>query len=144
MEVRGGGIAGTGPEMSAAAAATKEIGAKVSLAKDEDLAKRAPSNAFGGAGTVVRSGASSRQPDQEGPDEGSVSISPWQSPASQQAIFTGQWQPCFPAEGGPDVARAARGRISVAARTATSAPAQRRNLLLRMVTTSRHFTPARV
>jgi hypothetical protein len=132
MEVRGGGTAGAGPLTPIAAGARKLIGAPVSPATGEDSARRAPSKAFGGTGTAVLSGASSRQPDHDGTDEGSVSISPWQSPASQQAIFTGQWQPCFSAEGAATLASAARGRSSDAAKTATSAPAHRRDLLFRM------------
>jgi hypothetical protein len=110
----------------------KEIGAPVSAATGEDSARSAASKTVVGTGIADRSGASSRQPDHDGLDEGSVSISPWQSPASQQAIFTGQWQPCFSAEGAAILARAARGRSNVAARTATSAPAHRRDLLFRM------------
>ena len=62
-------------------------------------------------------------------------MSPWQRPASQQAIFTGQWQPCGSAVTAEVLARAANGRSIVAAMTAMSAPAQRRSLLVRMTVT---------
>ena len=133
MEVRGGGIAGAGPGRADRGRAPRRRAARryrrrrVRIRRGGRRRKRSTVQ-----GPPPGPGASSRQPDHDGPDEGSVSISPWQRPASQQAIFTGQWQPCFSAEGMAILARAARGRSSVAARTATSAPAQRRDLLFRM------------
>jgi hypothetical protein len=132
METRGGGVAGAGPAASTKQAGWNENGAPEGSARGDDSARRAPSKAVEGVGTAARWGASSRQPDQDGLEEGPVSMSPWQSPASQQAIFTGQWQPCLSGEGAPTLASDARGRSSVAAMTATSALAHLRDLLSRM------------
>ena len=125
-------MAGAGPGASSRAWATQESGAPVSSARGADTARSATSKADEGAGPAARWGASSRQPDQDGPDEGPVSMSPWQRPASQQAIFTGQWQPWLSGADEETLASVANGRSNVAARTATSAPARRRNLLVRM------------
>jgi hypothetical protein len=90
MEVRGGGVAGAGPAASARAGVTKAIVERLSLTPEADAGRRAESRAVDGAGTAACWGASSRQADQDGPLDGAASASPWQRPASQQAIFTGQ------------------------------------------------------
>lgn len=131
MEVRGGGIAGGVPRELAPEDATRATLEPVSSAAETDSRRSATSKADDGAG-VAEGGTSSRQPDQDGPDDGVESVSPWQRPASQQAIFTGQWQPCAPAFGGWTLVKAASGRSSVVARTARSAPALPRDLILPM------------
>jgi hypothetical protein len=74
----------------APANATRPISEPGSPVSESDSGRRTESKADHGAGGAERGGASSRQPDQDGPDDGSESMSPWQKPASQQAIFTGQ------------------------------------------------------
>ena len=132
MEVRGGGVAGSGGGALPSSGVTNEMSVPASVATGAASRRRALSKATEGGGTAARSGASSRQPDHEGPAEGSDCMSPWQSPASQHAIFTGQWQPCCGSGGAAILARAKTGSRIVAARTATSAPAKRRDPLCLM------------
>ena len=125
-------MAGDGPGALTAADARKESFEPVLASSKADAGRRAESRAVHGAGTASRRDASSRQPDQDGPDVDDGSSPPWQSPASQQSIFTRQWQRCASVAGAENLARAERGRSNVAARTARSAPAQCRDLLLGM------------
>jgi hypothetical protein len=76
MERRGGGVAGAGPEVSIRAGVVPESGAPVSPEREVSSTRRATSKDDEGTGTAVRSGASSRHPDQDGLEEGSASMSP--------------------------------------------------------------------